>query len=155
MKSKILGLSLILTFLAAAGCLAADPFMGTWKLNEKKSKLAKGTGKNDTVVYSSGMWGKTKVTVDGTDAMGKPAHSEWSGKFDGKDYKVTGDPQSDMRAYTKVNDHTLNMTSKKGGKPAMSGSIMVSKDGRTRTVNMTGTNAKGTKFKTMAVYDKQ
>src|SRR5437763_16272817 len=39
-----------------------------------------------------------KVTVDGVDGDGKPAHNEWTGKFDGKDYSVTGDPNADMRS---------------------------------------------------------
>ena len=47
---------------------------------------------------------------------GKPFHSEWKGKFNGKDSEVGGDPASDMRAYTKVNDQTLDMVAKKGGK---------------------------------------
>jgi len=31
------------------------------------------------------MEAKVKITTDGIDADGKPAHSEWTGKFDGKD----------------------------------------------------------------------
>src|SRR5438270_3839554 len=102
MKTKTLLLTL--GFICAAGVAYAadDPMMGTWKLNEGKSKLAAGTGKNDTVVYSSSE-GKVKVSVDGTDADGKASHNEWTGKFDGKDYAVSGDTaQGDMRAYTKV-----------------------------------------------------
>ena len=68
--------------------------MGTWKLNEKKSKLAAGTVKN-TMVVSESMLGKVRCTVEGTDANGKPIHSEWTGRFDGKDYPVTGYPDSD------------------------------------------------------------
>jgi hypothetical protein len=45
-----------------------------------------------------------KVTVDGTDGEGKALHSEWTGKYDGKDYPVTGDPISDARSYKKIND---------------------------------------------------
>ena len=37
-----------------------------------------------------------KVTTDGTDRDGKPVHGEWTGKFDGKDYPVTGDPTTDQ-----------------------------------------------------------
>jgi hypothetical protein len=46
----------------------------------------------------------------------KPTHNEWTGKFDGKDYPVTGDPNSDMRSYTKIDAHTLGLNVKKGGK---------------------------------------
>jgi hypothetical protein len=57
-----------------------------------------------------------KVTVDGVGGQGKPAHNEWTGKFDGKDYPVTGNPASDARFYKQINDHTLGLTVKKGGK---------------------------------------
>ena len=36
-----------------------------------------------------------KVTVDGTDSDGKPVHNEWTGKYDGKDYPVTGSSTND------------------------------------------------------------
>jgi hypothetical protein len=49
----------------------------------------------------------------------------------------------------------MNLVVKKGGKTAMSGQIVVAPDGKTRTVNVSGTDPKGKKFKTMAVYDKQ
>src|ERR1700755_2651025 len=106
-------IALALGFIIAAGTTlyAGDAFEGTWKLNESKSKLTRGTPKNTTVVYNNrGMrFGKTKITGDGGGADGKANHSEWSGKWDGKDYEVTGDPSADTRAYTKVDDHTLNM----------------------------------------------
>jgi hypothetical protein len=139
---------------AAVAFAADDPNMGTWKLNEAKSKLAAGGPKNTSVVYEAA-GDKIKVTVDGVDADGKPTHNEWTGAFDGKDYPVTGDTMSDSRAYTKVNDHTLNLTAKKDGKVTITGKIVVSADGKSRTVTTTGTDAKGKKVKTTGVYDKQ
>jgi hypothetical protein len=96
-----------------------------------------------------------KVTVDGTAPDGSAAHNEWTGKFDGKDYPVTGDPTSDMRSYRKINDRTLAITIKKGGKVTGTGRIVVSADGKTRTVTTSGTDPQGKKFKNVAVYDKQ
>ena len=92
MKIKTIALSLGL-ILAAGALYAADPFDGTWKLNESKSKLTRGTSKNTKVVYNSRLIrDKVTVTGDGVDAEGKPVHSEWKGRFNGKDYEVTGDP---------------------------------------------------------------
>ena len=82
-------------------------------------------------------------------------HNEWMGKFDGKDYPVIGDPTSDARSYTKINDHTLGFNVQKGGKVTTSGRIVVSADGKSRTVTSSGTDSKGKKFKSIAVYDKQ
>ena len=155
MKLKSVVLSLALCFFGAAVCYAADnPNMGTWKLNEAKSKIGAGATKNSTVVYEAA-GDSTKVTVDGTNADGTPAHSEWTGKFDGKDYPVTGDPTADTRSYKQVNDHTLALTNKKGGKVVMTARIVVSADGKSRTVTGSGTNAEGKKVSSVSVYDKQ
>jgi flavin-dependent dehydrogenase len=96
-----------------------------------------------------------KVTIDGTDKDGKPTHNEWTGKFDGKDYAVTGDPKSDMRAYKKVDDHTLAFTVKKDGKTTITGRIVVAADGKSRTVTAKGTDEHGKQFKNVSAYDKQ
>jgi hypothetical protein len=154
MKISTMGLTLAFSLLAGAVCLAADPQMGTWKLNESKSKITPGTLKNTQVVYSS-MFGQVKVKSDGIDANGKPIHFEWSGKLDGKDYPVTGDPNSDTRSYTKVNERTLATANKKNGKVRVTGQIVISGDGKTRTVTISGTTPKGKKFKNVAVYEKQ
>lgn len=154
MKVRATALTLALCFVAAAVCLAADAFIGTWKLNEAKSKLAPGTPKNTTVVYEAA-GDNVKVTVEGTDSEGKATHSEWTGKFDGKEYAVTGDSTSDMRSYKKVNEHTLTFIAKKEGKETISGRIVISDDGKSRTVSVTTTDAKGNKVQSTAVYDKQ
>jgi hypothetical protein len=153
MRARTILLTLVVCLVAAAVCFAS-PQMGTWKLNEAKSKFAPGAPKNHTVVYEAA-GDSIKVTVDGTDADGKALHNEWTGKFDGKDYPVTGDPAFDTRAYKQVNANTLDMTIKKDGKVTMTGKIVVSADGKTRTVTTSGTDAKGKKVKKTVVYDKQ
>jgi hypothetical protein len=153
MKTRTIVLTLALGFAAGALCFA-DSQMGAWKLDEAKSKFAPGSPKNNTVVCEAA-GDKVKVTVDGTDGAGKPTHNEWTGKFDGKDHPVTGDPTSDARSYKKVDDRTLELTVKKGGKATVSGRIVVSADGKSRTVTTSRTDAQGKKVKNMAVYDKQ
>jgi hypothetical protein len=153
MKQKTTVVILALCFASTAMCFA-DPQMGTWKLNEAKSKLAPGMGKNSTVVYQAA-GDNIKVTVDGTDAQGKPTHNEWVGKFDGKDYPVTGDPNSDMRSYKQMNDHTLDITIMKDGKVTMTGKVVVSADGKTRTIKVHGTDPDGKKFHSMGTYDRE
>ena len=154
MKTKTLGLTLALCFLAGAACFAADPQMGTWKVNEAKSKFEPGTPKNTMVVYEAA-GNEVKVTVNGVDAKGKSAHNEWTGKFDGKNYPVTGDPTSEARSYKKIDDHTLALTVWYHGRVSGTGRIVVSADGKSRTVTISGTDAKGKRFRNTAVYDKQ
>jgi hypothetical protein len=153
MKSKTI-LASVAVWLAAGALCFGSSFDGTWKLNHKKSPAARGMGHNETVKYEPMFPFKTKVTIDGTNAKGKPSHDEWTGMFDGKDYPVTGDPESDMRSYSKVDDHTLNFWIKKGGKVTASGKIVVAPDGKSRTVTAMGRNAKGKMVRTTTVYDK-
>ncbi len=155
MKARTILSTLAGLFVGIAVAFAADPYMGTWKLNEAKSKFNPGATKNHTVVYSAAPGGMVKVTVDGVNKDGKAEHNEWTGKFDGKDYKVTGSAAYDTRAYTKVDANTLNMIIKKDGKVVGTGKIDVSADGKSRTVNTVGTDPKMAGLTATAVYDKQ
>jgi hypothetical protein len=153
MKNRIAVIAVALSFAGATACFAANPHMGTWKLNEAKSKFAPGMGKNITVVYAE-MKDKMKVTVDGVDKDGKPTHAVWVGAADGKAYKTKGNLAWDAAAYKVVNDNTYEITTMKGGKVFASGKSTVSADGKTRTVATTGTTEDGKKFKNKSVYDK-
>jgi hypothetical protein len=153
MKLRMTLLTLVLCF-AAVVVSAQDVQMGTWKLNEAKSKIAPGGAKNHTVVYEPA-GDMTKITVDGTNPDGSAAHNEWTGKFDGNDFPVTGDPTSDARSYKRLGARTLTFVIKKDGKVTVNGRVVVSSNGKIRTVTTTGTDSTGKKFKTVAVYDKQ
>ena len=153
MRTRVSLLAVALCFVATLS-FAADPHMGTWKLNEAKSKFAPDSPKNNTVVYEAA-GDSVKVTIDGTSADGKPAHNEWTGKYDGKDYPVTGNPLEDSRSLKKINARTLALAIKKDGKVVQTGRIVVAADGKSRTVTTTRTDAKGKKSASTAVYDKQ
>jgi hypothetical protein len=154
MKTKTILASLVVFLAGFAVCLAADLNMGTWKLNEAKSKFSPGATRNNTVVYEAA-GDSVKVTVDGLDSEGKPAHNVWTGKFDGKDYPVTGDPNSDMRSYASVDANTLALSVKKGGNETVTGRIVVAANGKSRTVTTSSTDSKGNKVSNTAAYDKQ
>jgi hypothetical protein len=154
MKTRIAAVAMALSFTATAACFAANPHMGTWKLNETKSKIPPGMGKNTTVTYTEAK-DEVKVTVDGVDKDGKSTHSVWVGKFDGKAYPVKGNLPYDSVAYKVVNDRTNDITTMKDGKTVWTGKITVAADGKSRTVTLNGTGADGKKFKGKAVYDKE
>ncbi len=153
MKTKTMLVTLALSLTTAAVCWAS-PQMGTWKLNEANSKMPAGMGKNTTVIYAS-KGDKMKVTVEGVDKDGKPTHSVWVGKFDGKVYPVKGNLTYNQVMYKMVNDRTNDITAMKDGKMVWSGSITVSKDGKSRMVTVNGVDADGKKFEAKAAYDKE
>ena len=152
-KTRIAVMALVLSFAMTIASFAANPQMGTWKLNEAKSKLVPGMGKNATVTYVEHN-DKIRITVDGVDKDGKPTHSVWIGKFDGKAYPLKGSSSLSAVAYRTVNDRTNDITALKDGKMMWSGKITVAPDGKSRTVTTNGTDPNGKKFSGKAVYDK-
>ena len=154
MKGIVILLALTALFVGATVCLADSPQMGTWKLNEAKSKFSPGAPKNSTVTYEAS-GDSIKVTVDGVDGAGAATHNEWTGKFNGRFYAVTGDATSDKRSYRRINSHTLALTGQMAGKVTLTGRIVVSANGKTRTVTTTGKNSNGKWVTNRAVYDKQ
>ena len=147
-----LGAALCMTALVLG--FADDPNVGSWKINEAKSKVAAGLAKNTTVVYTA-VGDSYKCVVDGVDAAGKPSHNEWTGKFDGKDYPVTGDPTTDTRSLKMVKPGHYVLANKKGGKVVAEGTVDFSADLKTRTLVTHATDASGKKMTATAVYERQ
>lgn len=153
MKVKGILLALAVFFVGAVVGSAQGPHMGTWKLNEAKSKFA-GKARNNTVVYEAA-GDMTKVTVDGVDSSGGATHHDWTGKFDGKYYDINGSTTADQRSYTRVNSRTLRFREQKAGKVVLTGTITVARNGKIRTVSTSGLDSKGKWVHNTAVYDKQ
>jgi hypothetical protein len=127
--------------------------MGTWKLNEAKSKLVPGMGKSMTVVYSEKK-DKIKVEVDGVDKDGKKVHSVWVGMFDGKAYPTKGNGGWDSAAYKVCERSRERDHDDERWKGRLDGENHRLSDGKSRTVTTNGTDANGKKFKGKAFYDK-
>lgn len=154
MKTKVMILAAALCMNALALGFADDPNVGSWKINEAKSKLVTGVARNTNVVYTTA-GDSYKCVVDGVDATGKPSHNEWTGKFDGKDYPVTGDATADTRSIKLVKAGHYAITNKKAGKTTLEGTVDFSADLKTRTLVMHSTDAAGKKVTSTAVYERQ
>ena len=70
------------------------------------------------------------------DRAGKPLQSQWTGKLDGKYYPVKGDPIADAAAYTKIDANTLEFSLKKGDHTIVTGRLIVSANGRSRSFTL-------------------
>jgi hypothetical protein len=96
-----------------------------------------------------------KVTVDSVPTEGAAIHYAYTANYDGKDNPVIGNPDADMAARTRVDATTTKLVTKKGGKIMANQTFVVSGDGKMLTITTTGTNARGQKIDSVAVYDKQ
>ena len=147
-------LTAVLCLTAVVVTFAADPNVGTWKLNQAKSQFSAGAVKNVTVTYTT-VGESYKCVVEGVDDAGKPTHNEWTGKFDGKDYPVIGDPSANTRSLRLVKPGHYALTNKKDGKTIVTGTVDFSDDNKSRTLTTDMTDAAGKKQKSIAVYDRQ
>jgi len=136
--------------------LAADNWLGTWKLNVGKSKYSPGLPAPKSLILKyEASQGGTTLTTDGVNAAGKATHHTYTSKFDGKDVPWEGNPNADTSAPKKIDDNTFENVWKKGGKVTITSKAVVSKDGKTYTLSYTGKNAKGETVNTTEVFEKQ
>ena len=149
-------LVVVSVLVSTAVVIAADNNVGTWQLNLAKSNYSPGPApKSQTLKIEA--WGDDGVTyaADGVGADGKPTHTEFQAKYDGKDYSFTGNPDADKLSYKRIDANTLEVTTTLKGKNTTAFKVVVSADGKTRTVTQTGTNAQGQALHITSVYERQ
>jgi hypothetical protein len=135
--------------------LAADPVVGTWKLNLAKSTFSPGPApKSQTRSYAESAQGMT-LTVKTIAADGKESTTTLTFKDDGKPYPASGNPDFDKVAVTRVDASTVHSVQTKAGANVGAAVRTVSKDGKTLTFAQKGTHATGQKYDDISVYDRQ
>jgi hypothetical protein len=133
---------------------AADPVVGTWKMNAAKSKFDPGPPlKSLTIIFAPAGEG-IKAAADVVTADGAPGHTEFTAQYDGKDYPITGSPTADTVTLKKIDATTSERTDKKGGKVVATFIRKLSPDGKSMTVTQTGTDPQGRAFTNTVVLDK-
>src|SRR5262245_43185409 len=147
MKGKTLvSISAAIVWLAAASFLhAADPALGTWKLNVAKSKYSPGPAPKSASVTYETVGDAVKRTGEQIAADGKKSSLSYTAKLDGKYYPATGSDLYDELSIKKIDDHNSEATMKRAGKVVANAKRSISKDGKVMTITVEGTNAKGEK----------
>jgi len=154
-KRLLTGFLFSVMVLAGSSALAAENWIGTWKMNVAKSKASPGPGpKSQTLTFTASPAGIT-LSSDGVMGDGSVRKGSYTSKFDGKDVPWAGNPDADTAAPLRVDANTYTNTWKKGGKDVMKAKVVVSADGKSLTVTQEGKNAKGEAVKSTSVYEKQ
>jgi len=130
-------------------------FVGTWKLNAAQSTYTPGPAPKSQIAIIDAVDGGMKVVSDRVEADGQKVHFEWTAKFDGKDYPVTGDSSRDSVSVKKIDDYNLEITNKKAGKVTTTIKAVYAKEGKSRVETVTGTSAQGQKINNVTNWDKQ
>jgi hypothetical protein len=151
----IVGAALGVGVAGVAAAAGADSIDGAWKLNVAKSKFSPGPApESQTRTYAETAQG-VALTFSGVAADGSQVSGESTFKYDGKDYPITGSPNYDAIALTRIDANTVKSTQKRAGKAIGTTTRTVSKDGKTMTLTSKGTSAKGTPYNDVLVFDKQ
>jgi hypothetical protein len=155
-RFAVLAMTLLLVTLAlSVAARAADQHSGTWKMNPAKSKYSPGPAPKSMTVNINSDADNIKLSSDGIDASGNPTHVEYTAKYDGKDYPITGVPNADTVALERPDASTIRSTIKKGDQVVMTVTSVISKDGTMRTSTFKGKDAQGQDINNVVVYDKQ
>ncbi len=130
--------------------------LGTWKMNVAKSTYNPGPGPTSvTARYEAVPGGGLKVTGDVVDAVGKSTHNEIVSMFDGMEAEFTGTAAPTTRAYSRVDDHTIQWVTRVNGTVTTTTRATMSADNKTATHVTTGTGANGKPVNNTTVWDRQ
>jgi hypothetical protein len=138
-----------------AALAQSDPSVGTWKLNLTKSTYTPGPPPKSSTVTVEAVGQNHKLTNVTIDAEGKQTSTENTRIYDGLSHPVTGNPNYDAGAFTRVDAYTIIIGYTKDGKLVRTATNVVSKDGKTITATNAGTDGRGRPINIIAVYDKQ
>jgi hypothetical protein len=152
----VLATTVVLATLAlSVAARAGDQHSGTWKMNPAKSTYNPGPAAKSATLRVDSDENDFKINSEGTGGDGNPTHVEFSAKFDGKDYPVTGLPNADTVSVKRIDSNTVETKMKNAGQVVMTVRSTVSKDGKTRTSVFKGKDAQGRDVNNVVVYDKQ
>ena len=138
----------------AAALVAADPFVGTWKLNPAKSKYKTGTPPKEQTVTYSVEGSDLHAMVKGTSSDGQPISVHTSVPLKGGTGKVIEGPYDGVSA-KRISDTRLETSLSKGGKAVFTVRSTVSSDGETITTALKGTGPVGQVVDGTNVMEKQ
>lgn len=132
-----------------------DLGLGTWVFVPEKSTYESGPAPKE----SKRQWiakGDKVDTVqflhDGENAEGKPFHTEFTVKYDGKPAPFVGGTLYDAVALQLKSPHVVEQTFTLQGKVTVRATRTISKDGKTMTIDSRGARKDGTLFKNILVY---
>jgi hypothetical protein len=152
--------------IATIAAQAADPLLGTWKLNVEKSgdNLGINPPKSSIRTYSAGPNDTIQLTINTVPVKGEPTSSSTTIIY-GKEREASEATRNSpvMKAFggathvqsKRVSDRRSETKYLRDGKTVATAVSEISADGKTMTSVTTGTTPDGRQGKVAAVYEKQ
>ena len=147
-------LMVVLVGFAATLC-AADPFVGTWKMNPTKTKYKVGTAPKEQTVTITEAGSDLNVKVAGTAADGSKISVNYTVPSSGGTGKMVEPSSYDGISATRMGPNEREMSYMKGGKVVYTAHSKLSTGGNSLLVSSKGLNPLGQTVDANVVYDKQ
>ncbi|MBS1876870.1 MAG: hypothetical protein JSU00_26895 [Acidobacteria bacterium] len=154
MTRKILWTMLLMGFVNSL--MAADPWIGVWKLNTSKSTFAPGREMKEVTITVVAQGDDAFVTVKSVNAAGTESTAKYSVPFKGGTAKFTlGGPPPGSFTAKRIDAHNIEFTTTINGKHLETMREVLSENGKSITESREGIDGTGKPYKTVGVYDRQ
>jgi len=138
------------------GVAQGERFLGTWTLNLARSSYQPGPlPTSHTRTYERLPGRRIRLTIRIRTADGRTLLEHATFRVDGRPYAIDGNPDIDAFRVVRVGPWKTRATQLRGGKVVGHVTSIVSRDGRTRTMDMTFTTATGQVQHNVLVFDRQ
>lgn len=166
MTERVRGRKLLPYILAGVLCISIpaksfgqskDPLIGTWNLDLGRSSFVPDIPlEKRTLIFSakdSGIHCVIRTTASGGLDNGMVSESEFTAKYDGKDYDIS-ESVLDTISLKKIDASTIERTGKIRGMAVETATMKFSQDGKVLTVTTKG-SVNGIDYSSVQVYQKQ
>jgi hypothetical protein len=155
LRAAVLGMVLLALSGVESVGQGPDPVVGSWELNVVKSKYSPGPAPKSEMRTYVVAGQDIKATAKGMDGAGKPIAVEWTVNYDGKDRPLTGSQDADGLSLKRIDAFNTEFTQKRAGKVVITGTRIISRDGKVMTITTKGTNARGQAINDVEVFEKR
>ena len=152
---RLLGNLVVSTLVFAVALWAADPFVGNWKLNTAKSKYKQGQPPKEQTISIAEVGSDLVIGVEITSNAGKSVSSKYKVPARGGDGTVVEASDYDAVTAKRLGERERDTRMSKGAKEVRSVHSTVSRDGKTMTINVMGTDPMGQPIEGILLFEKQ
>jgi hypothetical protein len=139
----------------AAALSAADPFVGTWKMNLAKSKYKAGAPPKEQIATITVTGSDMTVRVDAINADGRKTVVSYTIPYEGGMGKMSEtSPAYDGISGKHIGPYEREISRWKDGKAVFTARSVVSADGNSMLTSSKGVSPQGTPVDASIVYDK-
>ena len=132
-----------------------DLFLGSWRFDPAGANYQLGEPPQSGLYRIEAEDGGYLISMEWTTVEGKLHQLSYHGSPDGINYPYENPAIADTVSMTRVNEHTLDSSSIKGGVVILHARRVLSKDGQTMTVTQSGIGPQGQPYSNVSIYVRQ